>query len=578
MPSATARILALQQTVGNRAVGALLRPVPRRTLARYEPGEHVQFGTSGRTVPLAGLSGMDERYLIAMGDYYTDPDKLLNAKLDEIKELMALIDRDERARTGKGGKSPSEDEWQKWSEKWRPKGERYMDLNKTNEAHFSPRNRTRWEELHKRALKEAQSAANGSGVVSERARIINGFAAHFLTDAFSAGHLIDKVAVMDAAKKSLDTGTNRDDLAAEIAKGVLADAGASAKLKGKQIKDKAVGGDWGPPTQPRMASLLSSVMWWKKSEFVSIFARVAHDDLDEAISAGKGVWVSNKAGDRWQLSGDTTLSQSTKTLETARKAVRASEDNLVAAAKIKSPGGLGGFFKSALDDATVKRMFENVWQFVPIPTTTALAGEGAETGSAQVQAAVAKYTNAANPDTVKAIVKLSIDQFDTALAQLKENSLVRDDPAPVPPPAPPAPTPPAPVPPAPAPPGPTPPAPVPPSPVPGPKTQLTSPRFMGPDGRTPDPTLEAVFEDRARLRAGSPREAVRKVQKALIDIGPGVYDLGPTGADGIYGWYTATAVKAFKRKERLGSEQYGDVGPGTINRLDEMYPPPVPAR
>src|SRR4051812_983994 len=113
---APARLLPLQQTAGNRAVGRLLRQRPhahpRRVLARYEPGEHIQFGTSGRTVPLAGLKGIDERYLIAMGDFYKSPEALMAAKEGEIKELIALVDRDEKARTGQGGSSPGEDDWQ----------------------------------------------------------------------------------------------------------------------------------------------------------------------------------------------------------------------------------------------------------------------------------------------------------------------------------------------------------------------------------------------------------------------------------------------------------------------------------
>lgn len=37
-----------------------------------------------------------------------------------------------------------------------------------------------------------------------------------------------------------------------------------------------------------------------------------------------------------------------------------------------------------------------------------------------------KYTNTRNPDAVKAMVALSVEQFDTALAQLRDNKLVRD--------------------------------------------------------------------------------------------------------------------------------------------------------
>jgi peptidoglycan hydrolase-like protein with peptidoglycan-binding domain len=108
----------------------------------------------------------------------------------------------------------------------------------------------------------------------------------------------------------------------------------------------------------------------------------------------------------------------------------------------------------------------------------------------------------------------------------------------------------------------------------GPKAQLGSPRFMGTDGHTPDATLEAVYEDRLRLHAGSPKAAVKKVQQALLDIGG--YDLGPTGVDGIYGNYTATAVKLFKHNEHLGSEELGDVGPATINRLDDIFATKTP--
>src|SRR5262249_20311722 len=55
----------------------------------------------------------------------------------------------------------------------------------------------------------------------------------------------------------------------------------------------------------------------------------------------------------------------------------------------------------------------------------------------------------------------------------------------------------------------------------------------------------------------------------LVELG---YDLGPTGADGIYGQKTWNAVQAFKKNEQLGWEQMGDVGPGTMARLDGLFP------
>lgn len=92
---------------------------------------------------------------------------------------------------------------------------------------------------------------------------------------------------------------------------------------------------------------------------------------------------------------------------------------------------------------------------------------------------------------------------------------------------------------------------------------LTSPRLAG------DLRLEACFDDEARLRQGDTGESVAKVQGALIELG---YDLGRTGADGIYGQKTWNAVKAFKKAEQLGWEQMGDVGPGTMRRLNELFP------
>jgi hypothetical protein len=433
LPGTTTReqdLLGLQRAAGNRAVGRLLRSAAAnrtaRRLQRYESGEHVQFLPAGMSVSVAGLSGIDARYLIAMGDYYRTPEALIGAKADELKELMALIDRDEAARSGKGGTSPSESEWQEWSERWRPKDDRYMELNKSNESHFAPRNKALWIDLHKRALLEAQASGHGSGNVSNLAVLLNGFAAHFLTDAFSAGHMIDKIALMDQAKKSLDTGNNREDLASDIATGLLANPGVSARLATLDIKDGALVGSWGPATQPRLASLLASVMRFKKAQFLSVFARLAHDDLNTAIATGHGVWVENKAGDRWQLSGDTTLNLSPKTLEVGRKAVKASFDNLGIAAGIRDHDFPASLVLPAIDAASMQRFIDNVWQYVPEPTKTLKTGEGTQTGADQVSAAVTRYTNTRDPDAVKAMVKLSVEQFDTALAELRANDLVRD--------------------------------------------------------------------------------------------------------------------------------------------------------
>ena len=97
---------------------------------------------------------------------------------------------------------------------------------------------------------------------------------------------------------------------------------------------------------------------------------------------------------------------------------------------------------------------------------------------------------------------------------------------------------------------------------------LTSPRFAD------DPILEACFDDKARLGVGARGPAVTKVQQALVDLDA---DLGPSGVDGAYGPATAAAVRKFKADQKLGFETFGDVGPGTMDRLDQLFGPgPTP--
>jgi peptidoglycan hydrolase-like protein with peptidoglycan-binding domain len=105
-------------------------------------------------------------------------------------------------------------------------------------------------------------------------------------------------------------------------------------------------------------------------------------------------------------------------------------------------------------------------------------------------------------------------------------------------------------------------------------SHLQSPRF------SPSAKLERCFEDTDRLGQGDPdTDAVKRIQQALIDVQQitgNTYDLGSTGpnndgVDGDYGPKTAAAVKKFKADENLGFTEFGDVGPGTMHRLDELF-------
>ncbi|MFJ7217690.1 DUF6973 domain-containing protein [Amycolatopsis sp. NPDC098790] len=105
---------------------------------------------------------------------------------------------------------------------------------------------------------------------------------------------------------------------------------------------------------------------------------------------------------------------------------------------------------------------------------------------------------------------------------------------------------------------------------------LCAPRFAG------DLDLEACYDDEARLTMngiGQPGKtqvergpSVRKVQDALVDLGL----LASGAAIGRYNQATWNAVKALKRREHLGFENLGDIGPGTMEFLNTHFTPPCP--
>jgi peptidoglycan hydrolase-like protein with peptidoglycan-binding domain len=105
---------------------------------------------------------------------------------------------------------------------------------------------------------------------------------------------------------------------------------------------------------------------------------------------------------------------------------------------------------------------------------------------------------------------------------------------------------------------------------------LQSSRFAG------DPVLEACLNGLHRMLAPETGEAVKKVQRALRDLGfPLPLSFATGDADGQYGNETAQAVSAFKRKNGIEPSD-GVVGPKTMAALDSLFrtfppsPPPTP--
>lgn len=105
------------------------------------------------------------------------------------------------------------------------------------------------------------------------------------------------------------------------------------------------------------------------------------------------------------------------------------------------------------------------------------------------------------------------------------------------------------------------------------KPKPTSPFFLDSSGK-PDPIINAVFNGKTTLHAGSPKAQVKIIQQMLVDLSYDLGDFGPggDGVDGAYGKKTSAAIKKFKIDENLGSQSSGATDRGVIYRLDELFP------
>jgi hypothetical protein len=143
---------------------------------------------------------------IAMGDFFESPEQMSNASPEELKELAALIKREQS-----GGKLVTTEEWRETT------GGRYLKLAEKNLAHFAPtspalvtpstagaasvNHKSELEKYHKAALDSSKSGDK------DKALMTNAYGDHFLTDAFSVGHLINKRDVMEHFKSQLKLDT-----------------------------------------------------------------------------------------------------------------------------------------------------------------------------------------------------------------------------------------------------------------------------------------------------------------------------------------------------------------------------------
>jgi nucleoid-associated protein YgaU len=337
--------------------------------------------------------------MIAMGDLFETPEEMRKATETELRALVELI----RRQRDKGTASVSEDEWIKAT------NGRYTKLAGKNVAHFAGKsqdgdfdaggdgNRRQWWTFHIQALRSAQANKMDEAMQN------NAFADHFLTDAFSAGHMINKSAIMDRAKTALNASATLRAFEVQVARGILADP-LGATLGNFEANPGAFS-RWTAMTEQSLADVIDRIRYWKGDYFYSTFVKAVHDKLNTDITGPDGgVEVENLKGKKWRLAGDKTLAASPQTLEFGREAVAQSRANLKQAEGQKQ--------------IDLKKLADQVWAWVPRPT---------KDGQKQIDDATATLTDPANAASVKAWVAIVVEpqSFQAVQTELLKEGLIR---------------------------------------------------------------------------------------------------------------------------------------------------------
>jgi len=337
----------------------------------YAAGEHAgvqaELHAGKLRVGKGQKVGLSYGEIIAMADLYEDDTKLMDADPAEVTKLKVLIDqsRDYYKSGKRTGTDPSDKDWSDATQ------QRYLKLAEQNYQHFAPEGLIRgglelrassrgnskqaWESYHRKAIGEARKlATSGPPPFLERPLIINAFGDHFLTDAFAAGHLINKQALIERFQQRFYKAGKLEPAAEKFFDGVAARAFVGpVKTKFSRLE----------PVDPRARIFLKRIdSVGNFATFLKFAATEASDRVGNLVADilhGKlnreGVEVTHRAGHKpWLLTGDATLNSENLAIMT--QAVQQSIDNVMDAAL---PANAGIPFEN---------LFDKVWRHTPTPT------------------------------------------------------------------------------------------------------------------------------------------------------------------------------------------------------------------
>jgi hypothetical protein len=415
---------------GGCSTGAAAMVGPERSIPMYDTGEHVIAGGDLYPDQLV-INGVAFSYgqIMAMGDLYETVDDLRKAPADELTRLKRLIDQDTRHYQGGAGapEEVSNSDWQRNTNK------RYLALADDNYSHFSPPsvlgmtdptskpdNKSTWERYHEQAIAEMRGLAAAhpnASVVPFGPLTVNAFGDHFLTDAFAAGHLVNKELVLNKLQLAIYQPGSSDLTSAGSA---FIERLAEACWARKPIRDvfssleeveTRLRHHWNIDTERAFRKLLEGIAEQASSKVLNLVLKALHDHLNQV-----GVEVTNDAGDKpWRLHGDGYLdtSKTSKTLPIMQRAVEASVANILSPEILVSEQDPG-----PLSTSRHPALYLKVWKHVPRPTAS---------GRAQVVAAINDYTNLRSSTLLSAAAKVVEKQSPLIAEELRLRKILQDE-------------------------------------------------------------------------------------------------------------------------------------------------------
>ncbi|MBZ0231486.1 MAG: DUF4157 domain-containing protein, partial [Deltaproteobacteria bacterium] len=333
--------------VAGRATSALLSPGTRPAAAvhRFDRGEHMDIPTKHLKELYAFLGtkegeawatshGHDARKLRARMKHdpvikgeklhgnkasnpdgapteydYGDPTALMGDLFGKWEDLHAATPEQRKGLL----EANSTAEYQKHS-----KGQ-YLALAKKNDDHFAGRNQESWLKHHQLAIEKSMAAATDDAAFEE-ALFVEAAGAHFLTDAFSAGHQFVKADLLalvlnDLAKHPITT------------------------------------------TNPQMQSYVGALGDVNTAQMV---IKLIHDRMNE-----EGFEVENDRGMKWRTLGDGALARSPETQRIAALAVFESRQQVIDARGTDAPVNVDDIASYFPNAATRERALMQATAYIP---------------------------------------------------------------------------------------------------------------------------------------------------------------------------------------------------------------------